>query len=123
MNFAICVWSMYAQLTALPQITPFTFSEHEEINLDEPVGVTCIITKGDLPIQIWWTIIDEYSDQERNLSTNDGVMITRNNQKISLLSIESVKARHRGNYSCYAKNKAGVAKFSSFLSITGNDRT
>jgi len=81
--------------------------------------VTCIVIKGDTPIKIWWTLIDDFNKEERNLSTNDGLMITRNNQKVSLLTIESVKARHRGNYSCYAQNKAGVTKQSAFLSISG----
>lgn len=103
----------------MPQITPFSFGEDDDINLDEPVAVTCILTKGDSPINIWWTLVDDYSP-ERNLSTNDGVMITRNNQKVSLLTIESVKARHRGNYTCYARNKAGITHFSAFLAISGD---
>lgn len=70
-------------------------------------------------MNIWWTRVDNFYNEERNLTSNDGVMITRNNQKVSLLTIESVKARHRGNYTCNAKNKAGVAQFSAFLSISG----
>ena len=54
-----------------------------------------------------------------NLTTNDGIVITRNSQKISMLAIEAVKARHRGNYSCFAQNKAGVAQHSAFLSVNG----
>lgn len=104
---------------ALPQITPFNFGEDEEINLDEAVAVTCIVTKGDLPIHIWWTLKNEFSES-RNLTTNDGVVITRNGQKISLLTIEAVKSRHRGNYTCYAMNKAGVTGHSAYLQINGD---
>jgi hypothetical protein len=57
---------------------------------------------------------------DRNLSTNDGVMILRNSQKISSLNIDAVQARHRGNYSCYAQNKAGIAHFSAFLAVNGD---
>lgn len=103
---------------ALPQITPFNFGEDEEINLDEAVAVTCIVTKGDLPIHIWWTLKDEFSDT-KNLTTNDGVVITRNGQKVSVLTIEAVKSRHRGNYTCHAMNKAGIAGHSAFLQING----
>lgn len=105
----------------LPQISPFTFGD-EELNLDETVAATCIITKGDLPINIWWSLRNEYQDGDRNLTTNDGVMITKNSHKISVLNIDSVKARHRGNYTCYATNKAGTAQHSAYLAINGLNR-
>ena len=89
------------------------------MNLDEAVAATCIIIKGDTPIKVWWTLRDDFDNYERNLSTNDGVVITRNNQKVSVLTIEAVKARHRGNYTCYAQNKAGIAQFSAFLAVNG----
>lgn len=88
------------------------------MNLDEAVAITCIVTKGDLPIHIWWTLKDEFSEM-RNLTTNDGVMITRNSQKVSVLTIEAVKRRHRGNYTCHAMNKAGIAEHSAYLQING----
>lgn len=102
----------------LPQILPFTFGE-EDINLDEAVSATCTITKGDLPMHIWWSLYDAELGYERNLTTNDGVMILRNSQKISSLNIDAVQARHRGNYTCFAKNKAGLAQFNAFLSVNG----
>lgn len=101
----------------MPQINPFNFGE-DQIYLDETVTATCTITKGDSPINVWWTLSDE-TRQETNLTTNNGVVITRNSQKISMLGIEAVKARHRGNYSCYAKNRAGITKYSAFLEING----
>lgn len=105
----------------LPQITPFTFGDDQDINLDEAVAATCIVTKGDLPIHIWWTLIDDFDREARNLSTNDGVVITRPSQKLSLLNIDAVKARHRGNYTCFARNKAGVTQHSTFLHVNGED--
>lgn len=108
------------QCSVLPQISAFTFGD-DELNLDETVAATCIITKGDLPVDVWWTLRDEYQDDERNLTSNDGVMITRNTQKISVLNIEAVKARHRGNYTCFAKNKAGIIQHSAYLAINGSD--
>lgn len=39
--------------------------------------------------------------------------------KISMLSIESVRAEHRGKYTCIAKNDAGVEDYSSFLNVNG----
>ena len=84
------------------------------------MSATCTVTKGDLPIHIWWTLSDTYFANERNLSTNDGVVILKNGQKLSLLNIESVKARHRGNYTCYAKNKAGISQYTATLAINGD---
>ena len=103
----------------LPQISPFSFGE-DEVNFDESVAATCIITKGDLPLKIWWTLSDSLESlSEYNISTNDGVVISKNGNKVSLLNIEAVKARHRGNYTCYAKNRAGVTKHSAYLAING----
>ena len=102
----------------LPQLTAFSFGE-EEVNFDETVAATCIITKGDQPIKIWWSLTESDSGIDRNLSSSDGVMITRNSQKVSILTIESVKARHRGNYTCFASNKAGITQHSAFLAVNG----
>lgn len=104
----------------LPQIVPFDFGA-DQINLDEMVSATCTVNKGDLPLDISWIHADT-SGIERGLVTNDGVVITRTNQRISMLSIEAVKARHRGNYSCFAKNKAGNSQHSAALHINGESK-
>lgn len=82
---------------------------------------SCSITKGDLPIKIWWQFSGVGSDLNYNLTTNDGVVISRNSQKFSILAIEAVKARHRGNYTCFASNKGGFAQFSAYLAINGSN--
>lgn len=101
---------------------PFNFGE-EELNIDDSVSVTCSITKGDLPLHIWWTFLEASSASENtfpyNLTTNDGIVISRANPKISMLYIESLKARHRGNYTCFAQNRAGLVSHSSYLIING----
>jgi len=51
--------------------------------------------------------------------TNDGLIVTRNSQRLSVLSIESVRARHAGNYSCVATNNAGAITQSAMLAVNG----
>lgn len=80
---------------------------------------SCSVTKGDTPLKIWWSFKGEDDDLAQNLTSNDGIMITRNSQKFSTLAIEAVKARHRGNYTCHASNRAGTSQQSSYLSING----
>lgn len=104
-------------IKVLPIVAPFNFGE-EELNLDESVTVTCAITKGDLPVQIFWRFNDD-RNTSYNLTTNDGIIITKTSQKVSVLTIEAVKLRHRGNYTCFAQNKAGVTQYSSYLSMNG----
>ena len=99
---------------------PFDFGA-DEVNLDEMVSATCTVNKGDFPIDIMWIHADT-SGVERKLTTNDGVVITRTNQRISMLSIEAVKARHRGNFTCIAKNRAGSSQHSAVLAINGLQR-
>lgn len=80
------------------------------------VSTSCTVNKGDLPLDIYWT---------RNggrIYTNDGLMVMRNNQRLSVLSIESVRARHAGNYTCVAANSGGVTISSAMLRVNGSLR-
>ena len=72
-------------------------------------------------MKLWWTFKGEGDQYPQNLSTSDGVVISRTGQKLSVLNIEAVKARHRGNYSCFAQNRAGVTQQHSYLSINGSN--
>lgn len=104
----------------MPSIVGFTFGD-EEFNIDESVTATCSVSKGDLPLKIWWRFSEEGSENSHNLTTNEGIMITRNGQKVSMLAIDAVKARHRGNYTCFASNKGGIAHYSAYLKINGEN--
>lgn len=105
-------------LPVLPQIVPFSFGD-EQINLDDSVTATCSIIKGDLPLKVFWQFFETDETLSYNLTTNDGVVVTKPSQKISILAIDAVKARHRGNYTCTAQNKAGVAHYSAYLAMNG----
>lgn len=78
------------------------------------VSTSCTVNKGDLPLDIYWM---------RNggrIYTNDGLVVMRNNQRLSVLSIESVRARHAGNYTCVASNSGGVTMSSAILRVNGS---
>ena len=104
-------------LSVLPQIVPFEFGD-DVVNVQESVSAMCSVNKGDLPIKIWWSLTAS-DGVERNLSTSDSVVIAQTGNKVSLINIESVEAKHRGNYTCWAKNRAGIAQHSSYLSVKG----
>jgi Immunoglobulin I-set domain len=71
-------------------------------------------------MKIWWTLSESIESlAEYNISTNDGIVISKAGNKLSVLNIEAVKARHRGNYTCYAANKAGITKHSAYLAVNG----
>lgn len=93
-------------------MVPFDFGE-ESVNELDMVSASCTVNKGDLPLDIYWI---------RNggrIYTNDGLTVMRNNQRLSVLSIESVRARHAGNYTCVATNNGGAVTQSAILAING----
>lgn len=98
--------------SVLPQIVPFNFGE-DEINAFDMVSASCTVNKGDFPIKISWLRNDQ------PIYTDDGVSISRTNQRISILSIESVQHRHIGNYSCVAENLAGSVNLTTSLWVNG----
>lgn len=89
------------------------------MNFDDSITATCSIIKGDIPLKVWWRFTESDETMAYNLTTNDGVVVTKPSQKISILAIDAVKARHRGNYTCIAQNKAGMTQYSAFLSVNG----
>lgn len=99
-------------LTVTPQVAPFDFGE-DTYNAGDTVSLTCTVTKGDMPIEILWLF------NENPLYIGGGVLITRSGRKISIMSIESIQASHKGNYTCVAKNDAGEAAHSALLHVNG----
>lgn len=96
----------------LPQIVPFDFG-NEEINAMDMVSASCTVNKGDIPIKITW------NRNNQSIYSNDGVSISRTNQRISILSIESVRDRHSGTYMCIAENSGGSVNYTTSLWVNG----
>lgn len=95
-----------------PKITPFSFGD-EPMNQDEPVSISCTISGGDLPINVRWSLNGGEIESWHEILTE-----TRG-KRINVLMIESLKAKHAGNYSCIAENAAGIVEHSSELIVNG----
>ncbi|OAD62724.1 Down syndrome cell adhesion molecule-like protein Dscam2, partial [Eufriesea mexicana] len=94
-----------------PQIAPFVITE-EPANWGDSISVVCAILKGDLPIEITWALNGEPIGRDRS-----DINILATTRKNSILSIESVAARHAGEYTCSASNKAGATSHSATLAV------
>ncbi|XP_050081286.1 cell adhesion molecule Dscam2 isoform X38 [Anopheles maculipalpis] len=110
--------TLEVQVMVLPQIVPFAFGE-EQINQFDMVSTMCTVNKGDMPIEIVWEFTPTFPSlgKPRKLYTNDGVLISRTSTRISTLSIDSVRDRHSGNYTCIAKNQAGMMEHTAVLFV------
>ena len=98
----------------LPQIQAFSFGD-EPANAGEMTVVQCAVVKGDSPITISW-----FLNGMEITPGYQGVLIGKMSQRISTLSIEAVKARHSGNYTCRSSNAAGKTAHTAHLYVNGN---
>uniref|UniRef100_A0A182YKL3 Down syndrome cell adhesion molecule n=2 Tax=Neocellia TaxID=44535 RepID=A0A182YKL3_ANOST len=106
----LSIESVLSKQAAIPIILPFEFGE-EPFDTGSTASVSCIVTKGDTPIDISWLY------NGRRIATNDGVLIMRSGHKASMLTIELVQSRHAGNYTCHAANRAGEVTHTSLLQV------
>lgn len=93
---------------------PFSFGE-SPIFAGQSVQVTCFVTEGDQPIDISWDFSETDSIEKL------GIITTKIGIKASFLNIDYVDSQHSGNYSCTARNSAGVSIYSATLNINGNN--
>ena len=97
--------------SVLPKIVPFHFDA--PIFAGEATQVTCLVSQGDQPLEITWNFQGELLTSELGVST------TKIGRKGSTLFIDASHSGHRGNYTCIARNHAGIANFTSTLEIHG----
>ncbi|XP_052841710.1 cell adhesion molecule Dscam2 isoform X38 [Drosophila gunungcola] len=102
--------SLEVQVMVPPKITPFTFGD-EPTNVEDSVSVTCLISSGDLPIDIEWLFNDF------GISSFSGMTVYRGGKRTSMLTIDNVHARHAGKYSCRAKNHAAAVNYTTDLIV------
>lgn len=95
----------------LPHIHPFEFEE--EANSGDSVQLTCHASKGDLPLTIKWL------HNGRTIFSHLGVLTNKIGDRISLLTIPSVKDQNTGNYTCVAENAGGKTNYTAHLYVNG----
>lgn len=96
-----------------PQVLPFYFGE-ETADIGEIASTSCVVPKGDLPIEIRWTL-----NSAPIINGEHGFSLVRLNKRTSSLNIDSLEALHRGVYKCIATNNAGSSEFVSELQVNG----
>lgn len=97
---------------APPKIATFSFGD-APLNFGESASVQCTVSGGDLPMTVEWTL------NGLPIPTYLEVSTPKIGKRIHVLSIDSVKADHAGNYSCVATNQAGMAEFTAPLIVIG----
>lgn len=75
--------------------------------------VTCLVSEGDLPITIDW------SSNGKILKDSPEVSTGKLGKRSSFLTIESVSYANAGNYSCNARNAAGISVYTAELQVNG----
>lgn len=105
--------SLHLSTSVAPQIVPFDFGSDLFINTGDMTSLQCTVSKGDFPIEISWTL------GTSDVGKIEGIAVSQVNKRINTLSIESVEARHAGNYTCTARNPAGTDSFTATLNVNG----
>lgn len=96
----------------LPIIEKFAFTK-VPMNAGEFANLQCAVTSGDLPLKIHWN----YPGQE--MGGASGVLARKVADRISMLMIPVIEARHAGEYICTAQNAAGKSFESTLLTVNG----
>lgn len=93
---------------------PFTFGDGVS-NFEDSIATQCMITKGDAPMEIKWSLngVEIWNDMH-------SIQVLPLGPKLNALRIDSLDDRHRGNYTCQAKNRAGVFYYSAELKINSD---
>ena len=101
--------------TELPEIIPFSFGK-ESVNQGDFAQLTCVVTRGDKPLTITWSLKGDIVSSDPTLTT------TMLGTQASMLVISSVDYHHSGVYTCRAENIAGISTYSAELKVNGKKR-
>lgn len=92
---------------------PFYFGD-ESFNSGDSTAVNCMISKGDLPLNIKWAL-----NSQPIVNGQHGVVILKISSRLSSLSINSISGEQRGIFKCIAENDAGSDEYESELKVNG----
>ena len=95
-----------------PQLVPLTFGR-DVVDEGDFAQLSCIAMKGDEPMVVSWTF------HGQGISSDLGIITTPIGGRGSMLVITSVGRDHNGNYTCSAKNWAGVISDTAVLKVNG----
>ena len=96
-----------------PDLQPLSFGRNLK-NEGDFAQVSCIVSEGYEPLVLSWTF------HGQDISSDLGITTMSMGTRGSALIIQSVGHRHRGNYSCQAKNSAGTKFKTIELKVNGN---
>lgn len=96
---------------APPVIEPFAFPEVIEEGARSKI--LCSVTKGDSPITIQWL------KDGKPLAADLDVTENELDEFSKVLFFPRVELRHRGNYTCIARNSAASASYTAAMVIHG----
>ncbi|XP_030242124.1 Down syndrome cell adhesion molecule-like protein Dscam2 isoform X23 [Drosophila navojoa] len=102
--------SLEVQVMVAPKIAPFDFGE-APVNFEDSVSVNCLVSSGDLPLDIEWHFNDYPINHYSGISTS------KMGKRLSVLMIDAVNARHVGNYTCKARNLWASAVYTAQLFV------
>lgn len=71
------------------------------------------MSKGDLPLTIKWL------HNHKPIYSHLGVLTNKIGDRISLLTIPSVRDKNSGEYSCMAENAGGKTNYTTKLNVNG----
>lgn len=96
-----------------PKVQAFSFGE-DPLEEGDTASIQCLVLNGDLPLNMTWLF------NGAPISSED-IFISQNTKRVSLLTIESVKHHHAGNYSCAASNIAASSLYTAALLVNGRN--
>ena len=96
-----------------PSIVPFSFGR-DVIDSGEYAQLTCVVSRGDMPITITWSL------KGQDLNSGPSITTTMVGTRTSMLIISSVDYTHIGEYTCRASNPAGSVTHAAKLNVNGN---
>ena len=104
---------MFSLILEPPDILPLSFGR-EVMDEGSFAQLSCIVTKGDEPITISWTF------HGSEITSDLGIITTPIGTRGSMLIISKVGYSNNGEYTCSAKNNAGLKSETVNLKVNGN---